>query len=185
MLRRLANTDAFLQQEVFFRRPAEKNDPSHGAEAHYRTRTGRPAAIETRAIGRAGSTVLLSVTERQPHEPDAHLSPTAIPALLSGMPALQLRLLRSRVTEGLDGVYALSAGTASWGCMIKGKSVTTLDQGAHPAKGDASLSTDPESMILLTAGRAEVTEKLQSAALTITGNIEQGKQLCATLFRPL
>jgi hypothetical protein len=40
-------------------------------------------------------------------------------------------------------------------------------------------------MILLTVGRAEVTEKLQSAALTITGNIEQGKQLCATLFRPL
>lgn len=122
---------------------------------------------------------------RQPHEPDAHLSPTAIPALLSGMPELQLRLLRLRVTEGLDGVYALSAGTASWGFMIQGKSVTTLDQGAHPAKGDASLSTDPESMILLTVGRAEVTEKLQSAALTITGNIEQGKQLCATLFRPL
>jgi hypothetical protein len=28
-----------------------------------------------------------------------------------------------------------------------------------------------------------VTEKIQSAALTITGNVEQGKQLCATLFR--
>jgi hypothetical protein len=101
------------------------------------------------------------------------------------MPELQLRLLRLRVTEGLDGVYALSAGTAAWGFMMQGKNVTALDQGAHPAKGDASLSTDPESMILLTAGRAEVTAKLQSAALTITGNIEQGKQLCATLFRPL
>jgi hypothetical protein len=38
-------------------------------------------------------------------------------------------------------------------------------------------------MILLTVGRADVTEKLQSAALTITGDVEQGKQLCATLFR--
>ena len=69
--------------------------------------------------------------------------------------------------------------------MIQGKNVTALEQGAGPIKGDASLSTDPESLILLTVGRAEVTEKLQSAALTITGNIEQGKQLCATLFRPL
>ena len=122
---------------------------------------------------------------RQPHEPDAHLSPTAVPALLSGMPELQLQLLRLRVTEGLDGVYTLSAGTAAWGFMMQGKSVTALEHGARPAQCDASLSTDPESMILLTVGRAEVTEKLQSAALTITGNIEQGKQLCATLFRPL
>jgi hypothetical protein len=38
-------------------------------------------------------------------------------------------------------------------------------------------------MILLTVGRADVTEKLQSAALTITGDVEQGKQLCALLFR--
>ena len=40
-------------------------------------------------------------------------------------------------------------------------------------------------MILLTVGRADVTEKMQSGALTITGDIEQGKQLCATLFRAL
>ena len=37
-------------------------------------------------------------------------------------------------------------------------------------------------MILLTVGRADVTEKLQSAALTITGNVEQGK---ATLYHTL
>jgi len=122
---------------------------------------------------------------RQPHEPGAHLSPTAVPALLSGMPEFQLRLLRLRVTEGLDGVYTLSAGTATWGFMIQGKSITALAQEAGSGKGDASLNTDPESMILLTVGRAEVAEKLQSAALTITGDIEQGKQLCATLFRRL
>jgi hypothetical protein len=38
-------------------------------------------------------------------------------------------------------------------------------------------------MILLTVGRTDVAEKLQSAALTITGDDERGKQLCATLFR--
>ena len=89
------------------------------------------------------------------------------------------------MTEGLDGVYTLSAGTATWGFMIQGKSITALAQEAGSGKGDASLNTDPESMILLTVGRAEVAEKLQSAALTITGDIEQGKQLCATLFRRL
>jgi uncharacterized protein (TIGR03083 family) len=119
---------------------------------------------------------------RQPHEAHAHLSPTAIPALLSAMPELQAQLLGLRVTEGgLDGVYALRAGEAAWGFTIQGKTVTPL-QGT-PRECDVGLSTDAESMILLTVGRADVAEKLQSAALTITGNVEQGKQLCATLFR--
>ncbi len=118
---------------------------------------------------------------RQPHETHAHLSPTAVPALLSAMPALQVQLLGLRVTEGLDGVYALRAGDAAWGFTIQGKTVTSL-QGA-PLEYNVGLSTDAESMILLTVGRADVTEKLQSAVLTITGNVKQGKQLCATLFR--
>jgi len=118
---------------------------------------------------------------RQPHETHAHLSPTAVPALLSAMPELQGQLLGLRVTEGLDGVYTLRAGDAAWGFTIQGKTVTPL-QGA-PRECDVGLSTDAESMILLTVGRADVTERLQSAALTITGNVEQGKRLCATLFR--
>jgi len=120
---------------------------------------------------------------RQPHETHAHLSPTAVPALLSAMPELQVQLLGLRVTEaeGLDGMYALRAGDAAWGFTIQGKTVTPL-QGA-PRECNVGLSTDAESMILLTVGRADVTEKLQSAALTITGDVEQGKQLCATLFR--
>jgi hypothetical protein len=118
---------------------------------------------------------------RQPHETQAHLSPTAVPALLRTMPELQTQWLGLRVTEGLDGVYALRAGDAAWGFTIQGKTVTPL-QGA-PHECNVGLSTDAESMILLTVGRADVTEKLQSAALTITGDVEQGKQLCATLFR--
>ena len=61
---------------------------------------------------------------RQPHETQAHLSPTAVPALLSAMPELQVQLLGLRVTEGLDGVYALRAGDAAWGFTIQGKAVT-------------------------------------------------------------
>ena len=87
------------------------------------------------------------------------------------------------MTEGLDGVYALRAGAAAWGLTIQGKTVTP--QAVVPAGCDASLSTDAESMILLTAGRADVAEKLQSGALTLTGNVEQGKQFCAMLFRTL
>jgi len=97
------------------------------------------------------------------------------------MPELQVQLLGLRLTEGLDGVYALHAGDVAWGFTIQGKTVTPL-QGA-PLQCDVGLSTDAESMILLTVGRADVTEKLQSAVLTITGNVKQGKQLCATLFR--
>jgi maleylpyruvate isomerase len=118
---------------------------------------------------------------RQPHETNAHLSPTAVPALLSALPELQAQLLGMRVTEGLDGVYVLRAGDAAWGFSIQGKTVTPL--AGVPRECDVRLSADAESMILLTVGRADVTEKLQSAALTITGNVEQGKQLCATLFR--
>ena len=118
---------------------------------------------------------------RQPHEADAHLSPTAVPALLSAMPALQAQLLGQRVTEGLDGVYALRAGEAAWGFTIQGKTVTPRQEA--PRECDIGLSTDAESMILLTVGRADATAKLQSAALTLTGNVEQGKQFCATLFR--
>ena len=118
---------------------------------------------------------------RQPHEPHAHLSPTAVPALLGIMPEIQLQLLERRVAEGLDGVYVLRAGDAAWGLTIQGQSVTY--QAAAPAACDAGLSTDAESMLLLTVGRADVTEKMQSGVLTLTGNAEQGKQLCATLFR--
>jgi uncharacterized protein (TIGR03083 family) len=118
---------------------------------------------------------------RQPHETHAHLSPTAVPALLSSMPELQVQLLGLRLTEGLDGIYALRAGDAAWGFTIQGKTVTPF-QGV-PLECNVGLSTDAESMILLTVGRADVPEKLQSAALTITGDVEQGKQLCATLFR--
>lgn len=118
---------------------------------------------------------------RQPHETHAHLSPTAVPALLRIMPEIQLHLLERRLTAGLDGVYVLRAGEAAWGLTIRGKTVTY--QAAAPAVCDACLSTDAESLILLTVGRTDVTEKLQSAALTITGDAEQGQQLCATLFR--
>lgn len=118
---------------------------------------------------------------RQPHETHAHLSPTAVPALLHTLPEIQLQLLERRVTEGLDGVYVLRAGDAAWGLTIQGQTVTY--QAAAPAVCDAGLSTDAEGLILLTVGRADATEKMQSAALTLTGNAEQGKQLCATLFR--
>ncbi len=118
---------------------------------------------------------------RQPHEPHAHLSPTAVPALLGIMPEIQLQLLERRVTGELEGVYVLRAGDAAWGLTIQGQSVTY--QAAAPAACDAGLNTDAESMLLLTVGRADVTEKMQSGVLTLTGNAEQGKQLCATLFR--
>src|SRR5207302_4475059 len=102
---------------------------------------------------------------RQPHETHAHLSPTAVPALLRCMPELQAQLLGLRLTEGLDGVYALRAGDAAWGFTIQGKTVTPL-QGT-PRACNVGLCTDAESMILLTVGRAAVPEQQQRAALKL------------------
>ena len=118
---------------------------------------------------------------RQPYETPPHLSPGALPALLGAIPEMQLQFLEQRLSEGLDGVYVLRAGDAAWGFTVHGKTVTY--QAAAPTSCDASLSTDAESMILLTLGRADVAAKLQSAALTMTGDAGKGQQLCATLFR--
>jgi len=118
---------------------------------------------------------------RQPHETPAHLAPTALPALLSVLPEMQMQFVAQRVIEGMDGVYVLRAGDTAWGLTVRGKTVTY--QAAPPMSCDASLSTDAESMILLSLGRADPAAKLQSRALTITGNTDKGQQLCATLFR--
>jgi hypothetical protein len=118
---------------------------------------------------------------RQPHETPAHLSPSALPALLGVIPEMQLQFLQQRVSEGLDGVYALRAGDAAWGFSVRGQVVTY--QPTAPTACDTTFSTDAESMCLLTLGRANVDAKLQNAALTIAGNAEKGRQFCATLFR--
>jgi predicted lipid carrier protein YhbT len=118
---------------------------------------------------------------RQPYETPPHLSPSALPALLGAIPEMQFQFLEQRLSEGLDGVYVLRAGDAAWDFTVHGKTVTY--QAAAPTSCDACLSTDAESMILLTVGRADVTAKLQSAALTMTGDAGKGQQLCATLFR--
>jgi uncharacterized protein (TIGR03083 family) len=118
---------------------------------------------------------------RQPHETPAHLSPSALPALLSVIPEMQCQFLQQRVSEGLDGVYVLRAGDVAWGFRVHGQTVTY--QPAAPTACDTVFSTDAESMCLLTLGRADVDAKLQSAALTITGNAAKGQQFCATLFR--
>jgi len=120
---------------------------------------------------------------RQPHETPAHLSPSALPALLDFIPEMQLRFLQQRASDGLDGVYALRAGDTAWGFSVRGQTVTY--QPAAPAACDTTLSTDAESMCLLTLGRADVDARLRSAALTISGNADKGQQFCATLFRAL
>jgi len=118
---------------------------------------------------------------RQPHETPAHLAPTILPALLGVISEMQTQFLTQRGTEGLDGVYVLRAGDTAWGLAVQGKAVTY--QATSPTSCDASLSTDAESMILLSVGRADPAAKLQSGALTITGDTARGQQLCATLFR--
>ncbi len=120
---------------------------------------------------------------RQPHETPAHLSPSALPALLGLIPEMQLRFLQQRLSEGLDGVYVLRAGDVAWGLSVHGQTVTY--QPTTPTACDTTLSTDAESMCLLTLGRADVAARLRSSALTITGNADKGQQLCATLFRAL
>lgn len=118
---------------------------------------------------------------RQPHEANAGLSATALQAMLTVLPEMQVQFLEQRLADRLDGVHVLRAGATSWAFTVRGKTVTY--QAQAPAAFDTCLSTDAESLILLTMGRADTAMKRHSGALTVVGNAERGWHLCETLFR--
>ena len=118
---------------------------------------------------------------RQPHEPNAGLSPTVVPALLAALPDMQTQFLTQRAGSDLVGTFGFQAGDASWGIRLDGGAATYLPEA--PSDGDARLHADAESMILLTMGRADLEAKRSSGALAVTGDADKGQQLCATLFR--
>lgn len=118
---------------------------------------------------------------RQPHEAEAALSPSALPALLTVIPELQLQFLEQRREDGLNGVHVFRAAPLAWAFTIADQGVTYHEQ--VPAVFDTCLSSDAESLILLTMGRAALADKLQRGVLTIEGNVAQGRRLGETLFR--
>jgi hypothetical protein len=118
---------------------------------------------------------------RAPHEASAHLAPTALPALLAVLPEMHRQFLAQRLSAGLDGTHVLWAGDTAWAFRIQGKTVTPL---AHtPATHDTCLRADAETLILLSMGRADVTAKQRTGALTVSGDVTKAQQLCETLFR--
>ena len=117
---------------------------------------------------------------RQPHEPDAGLSPAVLPALLAVLPDMQAQFLTQRAGD-LAGTYGFQAGGASWGMRLHEGTASYLPEA--PSDSDACLHADAESMILLTMGRADLGTKQASGALAVTGDTDKGQQLCATLFR--
>jgi len=118
---------------------------------------------------------------RQPHEPDAGLSPTVLPALLEALPDMQRQFLSQRAGDDLAGTFGFQAGDASWGLRLLGGTATCLPEA--PPACDACLHADAQSMILLTMGRADLEAKQAGGALTVTGDADKGRQLCAVLFR--
>jgi len=118
---------------------------------------------------------------RQPHETNAALSPTALPAMLTVLPEMQKRFLERRPTDGLAGVHVLRAGDTSWSFSVEETSVTY--QSPAPGTFDTCLSADAESLILLSMGRSDAEAKKQSGALTLTGDTQKAQRLCETLFQ--
>ena len=118
---------------------------------------------------------------RQPHETNAALSPTAIPAMLTVLPEMQKRFLERRLTDGLEGVHVFRAGDTSWAFAVQGNSVTYRSQA--PETFDSCMSADVESLILLSMGRSDVEAKKQGGALTLTGDTQKAQRLCETLFQ--
>ena len=118
---------------------------------------------------------------RQPHEPDAGLSSTVVPALLAVLPDMQTQFLTQRAGDDLAGTFGFQSGDASWGIRLH--EGTASYQPEAPPNCDACLHTDAESMILLTMGRADLEAKQASGALTVTGDGDKGRELCAVLFR--
>ena len=118
---------------------------------------------------------------RQPHELDAGLSPTVLPALLEALPDMQRQFLSQRAGDDLVGTFGFQAGDASWGIRLDGGAASYLPEA--PSDCDACLHADAESMILLTMGRADLEAKQAGGALTVTGDADKGRELCAILFR--
>ena len=118
---------------------------------------------------------------RQPHEPDAGLSSTVLPALLEALPDMQRQFLSQRAGDDLVGTFGFQAGDASWGIRLQGGTATCLPEA--PPACDARLHADAQSMILLTMGRADLEAKQAGGVLTVTGDADKGRQLCAVLFR--
>ena len=118
---------------------------------------------------------------RQPHEPNAGLSSTVVPALLAVLPDMQTQFLTQRAGDDLAGTFGFQAGAASWGIRIQEGTASYLPEA--PPDGDACLHADAESMILLTMGRADLATKRASGALAVTGDTDKGQRLCVTLFR--
>ncbi len=118
---------------------------------------------------------------RQPHEAQAGLAPDALPAMCSCLPEMQWQFLAQRHAGGLDGIHVLCAGEVSWAFRVHDDTVTYLAEA--PTEFDTCARADAESLILLTMGRAEAEDKLQSGVLAIEGDAEKGQRLCDTLFR--
>jgi uncharacterized protein (TIGR03083 family) len=118
---------------------------------------------------------------RQPHEANAALSPTGLPAMLTVLPEMQKRFLERRPTDGLEGVHVFRAGETSWAFSVQGTSATY--QAQPPETFDTCLSADAESLILLSMGRSDAEAKRQSGALTLTGDTQKAQRLCETLFQ--
>lgn len=118
---------------------------------------------------------------RQPHAPAAGLSPTVVPALLAVLPDMQTQFLTQRAGGDLAGTYGFQAGEASWGIRLHEGMASYLPE--LPSDCDACLHADAESMILLTMGRADPEAKQTGGALTVTGDTDKGRELCAVLFR--
>ena len=117
---------------------------------------------------------------RQPHELNAGLSPTVLPALLRVLPDMQTQFLSQRAGD-LVGTFGFQAGDVSWGIRLHEGTASYLPDA--PSDCDACLHADAESMILLTMGRADLGAKRASGVLTVTGDADKGQRLCAVLFR--
>lgn len=118
---------------------------------------------------------------RQPNESDAGLSPTVLPGLLEVLPDMQAQFLGQRAGADLAGAFGFHAGETAWGIRLQDGAASHVSD--VPSSCDASLHTDAESMVLLTMGRVGLEAKLASGGLTVTGDPDKGRQLCATLFR--
>ena len=146
-------------------------------------------AWHPRGLVPIGSWVGMRLTElvvhdwdiRQPHEDPARLAPTALAAMLTTLPEMHTRFLTQRLAGDLDGVHVLRGGDAAWAFRIQGKTVTYL--ASAPTIYDTCLSTDAESLILLSMGRADAAAKRRNGALTISGEATKTQLFCETLFR--
>lgn len=124
---------------------------------------------------------------RTSDEPSAQLTPFAVEPVLTVLPETQMRFVSHRladdsILELKDGDYGIHAGSMDWTFRVQNRNVT-YEAGSRTS-WRTGFHTDPETLILLTLGRLNVTSQLAVGTCRFEGYPTIDTGVYDLVFRP-